>query len=254
MSDNKQIMSIQEQIKKQVAALQESTTDKVISINRKGNFQIGAIESDSDTVQVVILAFAHNAAYWEGAWQPGQSSVPDCAATGEVNTQYATNARPPMIKSFDELVPRAAEDKDPQAENCGECPMNVFGTGMGGKGKACKNSYTLAVLPANDPEGHIHKARISASGLKHFHEYLKSLATLGTTWFAVKTTLKSAEAGSGWTIQTLSAGLEPLDDSQLTKFYSRLDEATKMLTFTSQSDTAEAETVTAPKRSKSDAA
>lgn len=251
MSANKEMISIQEQIKQQVAALQESTADKSITVNRQGNFQVGVVESKSNTLKVVILGFVHNAAWWEKSWTPGQSAIPDCAATGEINTQYAEAARPPMVKSFDELEPRIiegenedGEPREPQAAVCGECPNNVFGSGPNGKGKACKNSYILAVLPADDPEGHIHKVRISASGLKHFHEYLKTLATVGTTWFAVTTVLQSAEAGSGWTIKVLSKGMEALPEKELTAFYSRIEEAKKLLTFTPREDSTE--TVTSP--------
>ena len=244
MSENKAMMSIQEQIKKQVAALQESMSEKTITVARSGKFQVGPVESESDTIDVVILGFVHNAAFWEKAWTPGQSAIPDCAATGEMNMQYAERPKPPMVATFDALEPRAgADDQQPQAENCGECPNNVFGTGMGGKGKACKNTYTMAVLPAGDPKGDIHKARISASGLKFFNNYLKSLASLGLPWYAVQTTLKTEPAGSGWTIKVLSDSIKALDEKTLMAFYPRCEEATKVLTYTPPASADETEVV-----------
>lgn len=232
MSDNKAIMSIRDQIKKQAAALNESLAVKAISVNKKGNFQIGAIESTSDTMQVVILAFSYSKAYWEKSFSAGNSSVPDCTAQGDVDTYYAEKAALPVVASFLDLVPNApAEDKEVQSESCGECPLNEFGTGQGGKGKACKDAVVLAVLPANDPKGHIHTVRISASGIKHFRDFLKTLGTAGTTWFAVAATLKAIDAGAQYTVKVLNGKEEimPLADAQLTEFYGRVEEAKKIV-------------------------
>jgi hypothetical protein len=231
MSENKQIMSIREQIKNQAKALQESMASKVVTISKKGTFQVANVDSGSDTIQVVILGFSFNKAYWSTGFSQGSTSLPECQAQGEFSTLYAENAQPPIVDSFFDLTPSAPEDKQPQAEVCGECPFNEYETAAQGKGKACKDSVTLAVLPADDPNGAIHTLRISASGIKHFRAYLKTLATVGTSWYAIKTTLQAVDAGAQYTTKAINdtKSLVPLTDDELLAFYAKVEEAKKLL-------------------------
>ncbi len=227
----KEIMDIRSQIKAQVAQVQESMGDKTIAISKTGKFRIGSKEG-GDSVDVVILAFVFNGAFWPKTWQPGQTELPDCSVTGDVDTKYADTASPPYVGAFTDLTPRGKDEETPaQAETCGDCPLNIFGSGANGKGKACKQSYTLAVLPADDPTGTIHKVRVSASGMKYFNDYLKDIATLGTVWWAVRTTLKVAEAGAQWTVKTESESAKQLLDEQLAAFHKRVVDAKKLLTY-----------------------
>ena len=231
MTQKKEVLDLQAQIKQQVAALQDSLGDKTITITKKGQFRVGTSEG-GDSIGVVILAFVFNGAFWPGAYRQGQTELPDCSVTGDVDTKYADTANPPYVGAFTDLVPRGKDaDTEAQAETCGECPMNEFGSGPSGTGKACKQSYTLAVLPGDDPKGHIHKLRISASGMKHFNNYLKDIASAGTTWWANVTTLQVAEAGAQWTVKTLSDGVKPLSNDQLLAFHARVAEAKKMLEY-----------------------
>ena len=221
------MMSIREQIQKERDALTKSMGVKTLSV-KQGKFWHGNTESDKDEVAVVILAFAHNAAWWAEAWSPGQSAVPDCAATGLVNTVYVddTRASPPVKLGYSELIP-VGEDK--QAASCGVCPLNEFGTGVGGKGKACNNTYMLAVLPVTAPDEDIHTVRISKAGLKAKNKYLANHGTKNRVSYEFATTLKAKPAGAGWTIEVLSDNLMDLDDENLEKFYGRIEEAKAML-------------------------
>jgi len=62
------------------------------------------------------------------------------------------NPQPPVCYAFgreeDELAPHP-ESADPQHETCKGCPHNEFGTADNGKGKACKNTRRIAVLPGD---------------------------------------------------------------------------------------------------------
>lgn len=64
----------------------------------------------------------------------------------------ADSPRPPICYAFartdKELKPHEKSAK-PQCETCKGCPMNEFGTSDRGKGKACKNSRRLCLLPAD---------------------------------------------------------------------------------------------------------
>ena len=232
MSDNKEIVDIREQIKQQVAQLQDSLGDKVITIDKQsGKFKAGT-ELGENKMDVVILAFVFSGAFWKKAWSPGQTELPDCSVTGDVDTKYMDNAVPPFVGSFMDLSPRGKDNDTPaQAEACGECPMNEFGSSATGTGKGCKQSYTLAILPADDPKGHIHRIAISASGMKHFNKYLKDVATAGSTWWALKTTLEVIPAGASWTVKTDPNSTKPLTDKQLQAFYARVADAKQMLEY-----------------------
>lgn len=232
MSDKKAVMTLQEQIKQQVAQLQESMGDKTITIDkRSGTFRVGITEG-TDSISVVILAFAFQGAFWSKAYKQGQTDLPDCSVTGDIDTKYADSAVPPYVGAFTDLKPHGKdEETPPEAEVCGECPNNIFGSGATGSGKACKQSYTLAVLPAGDPGGHIHKVKISASGMRYFNDYLKNLGSAGTVWWANATTLKVMEAGSSWSIKTESDNVTKLPDAQLEAFYKRIPEAKAMLEY-----------------------
>lgn len=233
MSNKKEVMSLQEQIKQQVVQLQESMGDKTITIDaRTGKFRVGSTEG-GDSTSVVILAFSFQGAFWSKSYKQGQTELPDCSVMGAVDTKYADAAIPPYVGAFTDLVPRGKDDDTaPEAEVCGECPNNIFGSSPTGEGKACKQSYILAVLPSDQPDGHIHKVKISASGMRFFNTYLKNIATAGTTWWANATTLEVMSAGASWSVKTLSdaGSVTALSEAQLEAFYKRIPEAKAMLT------------------------
>lgn len=233
MSDNA-IMSIKEQIKAQVANLQQSMTVPVISLDG-GKFKVGNLVSDQDQLDVVILAFTHQQAYWKAAWRSGNAQLPECTVTGNVNHIYAEKGVPPLKLSYDDLVPHApAEGVDPQAKVCGECPNNTF---IDGVGRACKHTYQLAVLPINDPTGQIHRVRVSATGMKFFNRFLANLSTKGKTWLQVGVTLYAQPAGSGYTIAVDKAGFDSpantsiseLPDELFGQFANRMTDAENLL-------------------------
>lgn len=65
------------------------------------------------------------------------------------------NPQPPVCYAFgrdeEELAPHP-ECADPQHETCKGCPHNEFGTADNGKGKACKNTRRIAVIPGDTLE------------------------------------------------------------------------------------------------------
>src|SRR5574343_881122 len=97
------------------------------------------------------------------------------------------NPQPPVCYAFgreeDELTPHP-ESADPQHETCKGCPMNEFGTADNGKGKACKNTRRIAVIPG-DPldEGTIQTAeaafiRLPVTSVKGWASFVKTVAAL----------------------------------------------------------------------------
>jgi len=43
------------------------------------------------------------------------------------------------------------DSANPQADNCGDCPHNKWGSAARGKGKACREAARVIVIPANVP-------------------------------------------------------------------------------------------------------
>ncbi len=88
-------------------------------------------EDIGDSMKLIILEAIRENVFYEGSFDPSNPTPPTCFA---------------MNKNADELAP--PEDlRTSQADTCKECRWNVFGTAEQGRGKACKNSVRLTVLP-----------------------------------------------------------------------------------------------------------
>lgn len=120
------------------------------------------------TIDVVILSAIRKNAYYSGEYEAGNPVPPDCFAL----SVDGRDMRP------HESVPQ------PQNFSCAGCPMDAWGSSpKGGKGKACKEYWEIAMLPAsniNDPAA-ISKSEIALMGLpvtsgKYFEDYCKLVA------------------------------------------------------------------------------
>lgn len=69
----------------------------------------------------------------------------------------------------------APHDTSPakEAENCQDCPNNVFGSA--GAGKACGNTRLLAVVAQGEKEPTIYLLKVSATGVKPFDNYVQTI-------------------------------------------------------------------------------
>lgn len=97
------------------------------------------IGEDDQSLLAVILGGNQCNMYYEGAYEPGVFRPPTCYAVastlwerGEVDAKIA----PP------------GDLKTKQSDRCKDCKWNAFGTADRGRGKACKNTVRLAMLPA----------------------------------------------------------------------------------------------------------
>ncbi len=132
-------------------------------------------------LEVVILDVVRENTFFEGSFDPDEPKPPTCFA---------------LARDEDALAP-PADLASKQAERCGSCWANEFGTADRGKGKACKNTLRAAVLPANDlnpavlAEVEPALLRISPTSLKHFSKYAKQVAgATGRALFGVVTALE----------------------------------------------------------------
>jgi hypothetical protein len=159
------VVSIQEQLKAQAAAMSERTAPA--SGNKikpgKGQFTL----PDGQTVvelDAVIVDFCTTHNLYEGKYDPKNIQPPICFARG-------SNPK--------DMYPSKSVAA-PQCDNCQGCPMNAFGSD--GDGKACKNGRKLVLLPPNedgndvDHEADLMVLEVSPTALKGFDGYVQSLS------------------------------------------------------------------------------
>lgn len=153
------IVSIREQLAAQAAAMADRVAPAsgvmIRTAGKKFSFPDGT-KSDGP-VDLVVIDFVARNEFYEGAFDKDNITPPACFAIG-------TN---PL-----KLVP-SSNSPQQQADNCGECPMNAFGSK--GKGKACANTRYLAVLPpdatADTPLALI---KVSATATKGFDAFVRT--------------------------------------------------------------------------------
>jgi hypothetical protein len=129
----------------------------------------------ADPIPVVIIGVQPETGmaktFYEGAYQPGDSSPPDCS-------------------SFDGVKPDSWITA-PVSERCATCPQNKWGSAKsmsGGKAKACRDSKRLIVANArNLAESTAFTLNVTVASLKNLSNYGKDLSKQGIPLEAVIT-------------------------------------------------------------------
>lgn len=123
---------------------------------------------DSNALDVIIIASTHANLFYTQKYDPDNPVNPDCYAYGD---------------DEDDMVP-AAKAAHPQAERCSECKWNQWGSDpAGGRGKACKNSRVLGLVPAGTtvedlPTAEIATFKLPVTSVKNWGQYVNKLDTL----------------------------------------------------------------------------
>lgn len=124
----------------QSATLTDSGGGGKFFSTRAGVLQFDDTPLPGNQMCVIIAAWCLENVYYEGAFDADNRTPPTCFA-------FCKN---PDEK--DEMAPHEMVDKedafDRQADTCGECPQNEWGSAEKGRGKACSNRRRLAILPA----------------------------------------------------------------------------------------------------------
>jgi hypothetical protein len=125
-------------------------------------------------LEVVVVDFVARNMFYEGDYDANNIQPPVCFAIGTNPLKMVPSANSPL----------------PQAESCSACPMNQFGSK--GKGKACKNERSLAVLPpGSDKDTPLWQLNVSPTGVKSFDGYVAGIArTFQTIPAGVVTTVE----------------------------------------------------------------
>lgn len=114
-------------------------------------------------MRAVILDFKSFNSYFPGQYNPNNPVKPSCFAVGDLATLAPSNNSP-----------------DKQCDTCSGCPQNQWGSAPGGgRGKACKNQYKVALIPAGletpDPQ-QLYTLNISPTGMKAFDAFVRAAA------------------------------------------------------------------------------
>ncbi len=96
-------------------------------------FQDAAMPNNE--MAVVVLDFIHENIHYPGKYGDGEPTGPDCFAFGRHEADLVPH----------EVVMTAGTQ---QSESCSGCPLNEWGSAETGKGKGCRNTRRLAIIPA----------------------------------------------------------------------------------------------------------
>jgi len=158
----------------QAAAAQAGGGGNFISI-KGGVLSVDGNPVPNNALAGVVVDFVMENKFFASDYDPDSPTPPSCYAFGRTKEEMGPH---------DE-----AEDK--QSEQCEGCPQNEFGTSDRGRGKACKNTYRLLVLPAGeldregrfsppegpeDLKGPLYSLSVPPTSLKAFGGYVKQLS------------------------------------------------------------------------------
>lgn len=158
--------SIQEKIKAQLVVARSTVAAPTAkSISTKGKvFALPSGQSSQGPLSCIILDHRNFNKYYTAAYNPQKPSPPDCFA---------------IALELEHMRPHDKAAK-PAADSCAECTFNKFGSAPTGRGKACRNTIRLAVVPADfaqttkeDTEPML--LNVSPTGLAGFGNYFNAL-------------------------------------------------------------------------------
>lgn len=166
---------------KEAAALERPNLSK-ISL-KSGVITYGGHPVKDNRLPCIIMAASYKNALYKGRYDPNNIVNPNCFSLSEFD---------------DDMVPDAVVTR-PEAESCTGCPMREWGSDPGGgRGKACKETRRLIVLPASvledeDPikaikEGELAIIDIPVMSVKFYSQYINILSdSIGLPAWAVVT-------------------------------------------------------------------
>jgi len=163
---SQEIMNINERIKAELENVKNSTpTPSTNAISTKGKmFTFPDGQAHPGPLNAVILDWRNFNRYYTKAYDPQNPTPPDCFA---------------IAKDLGEMAPHE-DASDPQSEKCQGCPMNEFGSAATGRGKACRNTVRLAVVPPDaDDSFEPWLLNVAPTSLKSWTSYVNQLQAVG---------------------------------------------------------------------------
>ena len=182
----------------------KSSEGKFISF-KSGRMSFAGQDIPDNEIRCVIIGWTHhNAYYGDEPFDPSNPQTPVCYSFGDEEEDMEPHADSP----------------DKQCGSCAECPFNQFeSAGRGRKGKACKNTFRLAIIAEDDLQdldnAEIAYASIPPKSLRNFSNYLaKDLRKVERPHWAVVTTM-SVEPDAQSQFKIMFKCEELIEDSDL---------------------------------------
>lgn len=159
---NADVAAYQERLRAELLTLAKQTAAPSSNkISTRGKmFTLPDGQSHPGPMNVIVLDFVAVNSFYEGIYNPQVKKPPLCFAVG---------------KELDSLKP---SDKAPQPQNlsCAGCVRDAWGSGAGGRGKACKNTRRLIIVPPNfTDKTNPMTLYVSPTGLKQWDGYVRRL-------------------------------------------------------------------------------
>lgn len=172
---------------------------------------------EGEALQVVVVEFISSNMMYDRAYDKNNPSPPACFAIGPEPSTLVPSTNSPSV----------------QAGTCSACPNNQFGSAANGKGKACKNTRLLAVMPLwelDDPnnEAPIWIMSVPPASIKAFDGYAHSLAAKHKTVPIGVITEISLDTSSAFASPRFDV-VRPLTNDELGFFVTRREEASQRL-------------------------
>lgn len=160
-------VNFQEQLAKEAAEIAKRiATPSGDRIRYKGNQYFCTPDDVEDkTLEVVVVDFVTSNVFYKSVYDAKNIQSPACFAFGIEPSTLVPSANSPIK----------------QAATCSACPNNQFGSAQVGKGKACKNTRLIAVMPASaldtpDEDAPIWIMAIPPTSLRSFDGYVMALS------------------------------------------------------------------------------
>jgi hypothetical protein len=145
----------------------------VISINN--GKRLFSLPGDQEVAELEahIVDFAYRNEYYLGPYNAKDIQPPACFAIAPSEAMLSPSDNSPVKQNED---------------TCATCQQNQFGTHATGKGKACKNTVILALLPPNEAEEHdIWVLKTSPTAVPYFNKYASKVNQMNIPLSVVKT-------------------------------------------------------------------
>lgn len=123
---------------------------------------------DDNAMDVIVIASTHANLFYTEKYDPDNPANPVCYAYGD---------------SEDDMVP-SPNSQAPQSATCKDCKWNQWKSDPeGGKGKACKNSRVLGLVPAGTtledlPTAEVATFKLPVTSVKNWGQYVNKIDTL----------------------------------------------------------------------------
>jgi len=162
---------LQKQIEQQQKMLAKiSTASKFISF-KGGQIIIDGKPVPGAKTEVIVLAFMAERSYFPSDFDPDARQSPLCYAYSDGDEEFAPHP----------------EVNEKQCDTCQDCEFNKWGSASKGKGKACRESVRVALLPAQSDlaKAQVWHARIPITSVSAFKGFVSDILGYGKPIYSV---------------------------------------------------------------------